>query len=519
MPAEISLTLTPEQASDSTKYTQIAASQLGVAVEKIALARILGRSIDARSRNIKVNLTVQLFLNTEQLPEKAEFKYPNVADSKHTVVVVGAGPAGLFAALRLVELGVKPILIERGKDVSARKRDIATVSRGGAVDPDSNYAFGEGGAGAYSDGKLYTRSKKRGDFRKILELLHFFGADESVLYDAQPHIGTDKLPGIIAKIREQIIASGGEVRFQTKMKEVIIKSNKVSGVVTDTGETIEGKAVVLATGHSARDVYQMLHEKGVKLEAKNFAMGVRVEHPQTLIDTMQYHLPERGKYLPSAAYRLVSQVNGRGVYSFCMCPGGFIVPAMTADDEAVVNGMSPSDRGSKYANAGIVTEIRAEDYSHLEAEYGVLAGLKFQEQFEQLARRNGDNERRVPAQRLVDFVQRRKSKDLPSTSYAPGIVSSDFNAWLPKFIIDALRGGFQSFGMKMRGFVTNDAVILGVESRTSSPIRVPRDRDTFQHVEIEGLYPCGEGAGYAGGIVSSAVDGELSAEAIFKTIN
>ena len=511
MPIEINLVLPPKEAATPKAYIALAARKLGIREDQVALARIIRRSIDARSRSIKVNLGLQLYIDHESLPVPIRFDYPDVSGSQ-PVIVVGAGPAGLFAALRLIEKGIKPVILERGKDVSTRKRDIALINRNGEVNPDSNYAFGEGGAGAYSDGKLFTRSKKRGDYRKALEVLRFHGADESILYDAHPHIGTDKLPRIIANIRETIRSCGGEVHFETRVADFILRDHTVRGIVDQHGNHIEGMAVILATGHSARDIYKTLARNGIALEAKSFAMGVRVEHPQQLIDSIQYHMPERGEYLPAASYSLVNQVGGRGVYSFCMCPGGFIVPALTESGEAVVNGMSPSGRNSVYANSGIVTEVRMEDYAHLMPEYGVLAGLHFQEQFERTAFANGGGRQIVPGQRLADFVAGKNSKSLPKTSYHPGCIASDMSGWMPQFIGDALRGGFDSFGRKMRGFVTNEAMILGVESRTSSPVRIPRDPDTLMHPQIKGLYPCAEGAGYAGGIVSAAIDGERCAE-------
>ncbi|MDE6375326.1 MAG: NAD(P)/FAD-dependent oxidoreductase, partial [Alistipes sp.] len=444
------------------------------------------------------------------------FDYPSVA-GRTPVIIVGAGPAGLFAALRLIELGLRPVLLERGRDVSARKVDIAQINRNGRVDPDSNYAFGEGGAGTFSDGKLFTRSKKRGDYNKALQTLVFHGAGPEILYEAHPHIGTDKLPGIIRNIRRTIVGAGGEVLFERRVTELLIKEDRSLGVRCGD-ETIEGAAVVLATGHSARDIYELLHRRGVELVAKPFAMGVRIEHPQALIDSIQYHCEQRGEYLPAAAYSLVSQEQGRGVYSFCMCPGGFIVPAMTDAAQSVVNGMSPSGRTSPYANSGIVTEVRLDDFAHLRAEWGELAGLKFQQQFEELARQQGGDRQVAPAQRVADFVAGRASSSLPATSYIPGIVPSRLDRWMPPFIADALRAGIATFGRRMRGFVTADAAVVGVESRTSSPVRVPRDPATLMHPRIAGLFPSGEGAGYAGGIISAALDGERIADAIMNYI-
>ncbi len=517
MPKEVTLVLSPEEAAKTGQHILMAARQLKISPESITDIRVKRKSIDARKKDIKINLTLIAYIDNESRVEEYKFDYKDVSAAP-PVVIVGSGPAGLFAALRLIELGFRPIIIERGKEVHSRKVDIANVNRNKDIDINSNYCFGEGGAGTYSDGKLFTRAKKRGDVSRTLNILYNHGAQEEVLYMAHPHIGTEKLPNIIENIRNTIIEWGGEVHFNTLVVDVVIENDTIKGVITDKGDTIEGVATVLATGHSAREVYEMLHSRGVELEAKNFAMGVRVEHQQRLIDSIQYSRGERGDYLPPAEYSLVAQIGGRGVYSFCMCPGGFIVPAGVRSGEAVVNGMSPSKRGSKFANSAIVTEIRECDYAHLIPEYGVLAGLKYQQQFEELAFANGGGNQVVPAQRLTDFVKGKLSATLAETSYIPGVVSSNMIEWMPSDIYRALEGGFRAFGEKMRGFITKEAMVLGVESRTSSPVRVPRDRETLQHIRVKGLYPAGEGAGYAGGIVSAAMDGERVAEAIAKKL-
>lgn len=511
MPKDISLSLMPRQAADTKTYVALAARLAGVAESQVALAQVLRRSIDARRGQIKVNLLVRLYIDDEQVPAPVDFRYDNVSNCPE-VVIVGSGPSGLFCALRLIEVGYRPVILERGRDVSSRKRDIAVINRGGAVDPDSNYCFGEGGAGTFSDGKLFTRSKKRGDYNKALQVLVHHGATPEILYDARPHIGTDRLPRVVSNIRQTILAAGGSFVFGKRVTGLKIKDGCVKGVLCGS-ELVEGVAVVLATGHSARDIYDMLWLQGVRVEAKPFAMGVRIEHPQSLIDHIQYRQP-RGEFLPAAAYTLAAQVGGRGVYSFCMCPGGFVVPAMTSDQECVVNGMSPSGRNSPYANSAIVTEIRLDDFGYLREEYGELAGLEFQRRYEYSALEHGGRGHAAPGQRVADFVAGRASKSVPETSYVPGLAVSDMHSWMPEIVSRSLMGGLEEFGRKMKGFVTNEACLIGVESRTSTPVRIPRDPVSLQHPEISGLYPAGEGAGYAGGIVSAALDGERIADAI-----
>jgi uncharacterized FAD-dependent dehydrogenase len=514
---QVQLNLNPASAADEGKVRKIAATLAGVNLSEISAIRIIKKSVDARKKNIRVNLTIEIITGEEPSLQKiAPFQVNDVSQSRE-VIIVGAGPAGLFAALRLIEFGLRPVILERGRDVSTRKKDIARISREHVVDPDSNFCFGEGGAGTYSDGKLYTRSKKRGDNRRVLELLCLHGANENILYEAHPHLGTDKLPGIISKIRESIIGAGGLFLLKNKVSDLILEGDSIKGVITSDNKKYYSPHVILATGHSARDIYDLLRNKRIDLEVKSFAVGVRVEHPQELIDRIQYHGSERGEFLPAATYNLAKQVDGRGVYSFCMCPGGFIVPSATDQEEVVVNGMSPSERNSPYANSGIVVEIKPEDllkYSNFKE----LAGIEFQKELEREAWKNGGHTQSAPAQRLADFVAGVTSGSLPKVSYFPGVTSSPLHGWLPKAIGRRLRQGFKLFGLLMNGYLTNEAAILGVESRTSSPVRIPRDPESMQHVRISGLYPCGEGSGYAGGIVSSAVDGIKAAEAISKEI-
>ncbi|MCW3804111.1 NAD(P)/FAD-dependent oxidoreductase [Plebeiibacterium marinum] len=519
MKKDIALRLTPQEASDEKFYKPLVAKKMKVSPDKITAIRVRKRSIDARQRQVMVQLYLDVYVNSPAPdPEKTVFEYQDVS-SKPEVIVIGAGPGGLFTALRLIELGYKPIVLERGKSISDRKKDIALLNRNHPVNPESNYAFGEGGAGTFSDGKLYTRSTKRGDFKKILNVLHFHGAQDDILIDSHPHIGTDKLPGVIKSMRESIINSGGEVLFNSCVSDLLIEDAQVKGVVLKDCAKIYGVAVVLATGHSARDVYEMLHQKSIEVEAKTWAMGVRVEHPQELIDQIQYHNPEgRGPYLPAASYSFSCQIEDRGVYSFCMCPGGFIVPAMTGENEMVVNGMSPSKRNSPFANSGMVVEIRPEDIPAEFKKYGVLAGLEYQKEVERLCFINGGNNLVAPAQRLTDFVDSKLSFDLPETSYVPGAIASPLHFVLPEGISKRLQGGFKQFGKWAKGFIDPEAIVMGTESRTSSPVRIPRDPVSMQHKQIKGLFPCGEGAGYAGGIASSAIDGERCAEAVARMI-
>ena len=510
---EYQLRLLPHQAVNEQTISDFIARDKGIDVRTINRVRVLKKSIDARHRTIYINLSVRVFIN--EMPTDLEYKetsYPDVRDRK-SAVVVGAGPGGLFAALRLIELGVRPIVIERGKNVQERKRDLSLITKEQRVNPESNYCFGEGGAGTFSDGKLYTRSKKRGSVEKILNVFCQHGAASAILADAHPHIGTDKLPMVIERMRNTIVACGGEVHFKTKMTSLVLNGDNVVGVKTIEAETGREEVfrgpVILATGHSARDVYAYLAQAGIPIEAKGLAVGVRLEHPATLIDQIQYHNKEgRGKYLPAAEYNFVTQSAERGVYSFCMCPGGFVIPAATDVQQIVVNGMSPGNRGSKWSNSGMVVELRPEDVEGDD----VLKMVRYQEALEQLCWQQGNRQQTAPAQRMADFVNGRLSYDLPKSSYAPGLISSPLHFWMPENITRRLQEGFKKFGKMSHGFLTNEAVLIGVESRTSSPVRIIRDKDTLQHVSIGGLFPCGEGAGYAGGIVSAAIDGERCAE-------
>ena len=517
----VELVLSPAEAFNEEQFETLLYEKLGLKKDGDVYVQPVKRSIDARSRNVVVRVQCELLSPSEKKSPTATTNYQHV-DNKQQVIIVGSGPAGLFAALRLIELGIKPMVLERGADVQARRRDLAAINKDHFVNPESNYCFGEGGAGTYSDGKLYTRSKKRGDIRRILEIMVAHGAKEEILFDAHPHIGTNKLPRLVAELRQSILDAGGEVHFNTKVVDLILKEETIKGVVLQNGDRVEGEAVILATGHSARDIFHLLHRHDILIEAKPFALGVRVEHPQILIDQIQYHCTgDRGPYLPASSYALVHQANiegqDRGVFSFCMCPGGFIVPAATAPGEVVVNGMSPSRRDSKFANSGIVVAVDENDFKEY-TKYGALAGMIFQSAIEQKACAIAGGTQLAPAQRLVDFVDKKVSSSLPETSYQPGLASAEMREVLPKRIAQALQQGFRNFGTRMKGYLTNDAQIVGVESRTSSPVKIPRDKETLEHPQIKNLFPCGEGAGYAGGIVSAAMDGERCAEAAFAKI-
>lgn len=515
---EYQIRILPEQAANEEGIKRYLAKEKGLDARTLNKVRVLKRSIDARQRTIFVNLKVRAYIN--EMPQDDQYvhtEYPDVS-SRPRVIVVGEGPGGLFASLRLIELGYRPVVLERGKDVRERKKDLSNITKTQKVDSESNYCFGEGGAGAYSDGKLYTRSKKRGSVDKILNVFCQHGANTNILADAHPHIGTDKLPRVIENMRNTIINSGGEVHFQTKMTRFILEGDRVIGVeavnlATGAEENYRGP-VILATGHSARDVYRYLASSKIEIEAKGIAVGVRLEHPSQLIDQIQYHNRNgRGKYLPAAEYSFVTQVDGRGVYSFCMCPGGFVIPAATGPEQLVVNGMSPSNRGTAWSNSGMVVETHPEDVVQSEEELkDPLAMMYFQERVEKLCWQQANMKQTAPAQRMADFVNNRLSYDLPKSSYAPGLISSPLHFWMPSFVSKRLQEGFKTFGKNAHGFLTNEATLIAMETRTSSPVRIVRDRDTLMHVRIQGLFPCGEGAGYAGGIVSAGVDGERCAE-------
>ena len=521
MQQTLQLKLLPAEAASEETIREYAAQAIGCSTRAISGFHLLKRSIDARSKQPHIILTIHVFV--EEPYQERSFKtvhFPDVSRAEKKVVIIGAGPAGLFAAFKLIEKGVQPILLERGKDVRSRRRDLAALNKQGVLHPESNYCFGEGGAGTYSDGKLYTRSNKRGDINRILNLLVQFGADENILIDAHPHIGTNKLPLIIQAMRQQILDCGGLFLFEKKVVDFVLQRGRLHHVVTSDGDSFAADAFILATGHSARDIFHLLHQKDILIESKPFALGVRIEHPQQLIDRIQYHSPPTGPivrdpYLPPASYNLVQQVDHTGVFSFCMCPGGIIAPASTSPDELVVNGWSPSRRNNPYANSGMVVTVEEKDLAPFR-KHGPLAGIYFQQAVERKAYQQGGGKFVAPAQRMVDFVERKVSSSLPACSYVPGIHSTSLQQVLPSFIYDSLRKAFPFFGQKMKGYFTNEAVLVATESRTSSPVRVPRDAHSLQHPQIGNLYPCGEGAGYAGGIVSAAMDGERVAEAIYS---
>jgi uncharacterized protein len=514
----ISLKLLPSEAANEKLIKKYIASSEAVNSSEVSSFIIIKQSIDARGKQPWIVLTLKAFIN-EPAGQRGllSFSFKDLNDSAPKVIIIGGGPAGLFAALKLIESGIKPVILERGKDVRSRRRDLAILNKTGGVNPESNYCFGEGGAGTYSDGKLYTRSSKRGDINRVLQLFVYFGAEEKILYEAHPHIGTNKLPGIITAMRKLIVDCGGEFLFEKKVVDFIIKNEKVKAVKASDGDIFEADAFILATGHSARDIFQLLYSKKIRLEAKSFAAGVRIEHPQSLIDSLQYHCDTRNEFLPPASYSLVQQVNGKGVFSFCMCPGGIIAPAATAPGELVVNGWSPSKRNNPYANSGIVTTVEEKDISGFK-KYGPLAGMYFQQSIEQKAFQAGGGKFIAPAQRMVDFTNSKISSSLPGCSYLPGIYSVSLKDVLPSFIFKNLQEAFKEFGKKMKGYLTNDAVVVAIESRTSSPVRIPRATETLQHPQLKNLYPCGEGAGYAGGIVSAAMDGERVVNQISRSL-
>jgi len=511
MRKEINLQVSPEVAASEALLKREVSRTSGHALSEIHYVDILKRSVDARQKNIKINLRVRIYLEEdhEEIPVELP-EYPDVSKAQE-IIVVGAGPAGLFAALKLIENGLKPLVFERGKDVRNRRRDLAAITRDHIVNPDSNYCFGEGGAGTYSDGKLYTRSKKRGDVDRILRLLIAHGANKDIAINAHPHIGTNKLPKLIQAIRETILKHGGQIIFDARVTDLLVKDKEIRGIGLQNGDRVMSQKVILATGHSARDIFELLHSKGIKIEAKPFALGVRVEHSQNLIDQIQYHCDSRGAFLPPAPYSIVKQVNNRGVYSFCMCPGGVIAPCATAPGEVVTNGWSPSKRDLPTSNSGIVVSLELSDLKAYQ-KYGPLSGVAFQKEIEQRAWHLAGETQRVPGQRLMDFLDGKESKSIPKTSYQPGVTSVELGSVLPSFVHKSLQEGFKLFGESMKGYLTNEAVVHAPESRTSSPVRIPRDPKTLEHIEIKGLYPCGEGAGYAGGIISAAIDGEKCAE-------
>lgn len=518
MQKTLTFRLLPSEASDDQLIKKYIAQSAGVTATAVSGFTLLKRSIDARGRQAWIQLSLIAYINEPWQPARVmDFDFHDTHSSPRRVIIIGSGPAGLFAALRLIEKGIRPIILERGKDVRARRRDLAILNKQGEVNPESNYCFGEGGAGTYSDGKLYTRSTKRGDVNRILQLLVHFGADEKILYESHPHIGTNKLPGIITAIRKKVLDCGGEFLFEEKVIDLIIKQERITGVKTEKGHLYEAEAVILATGHSARDIFRLLDAKKIAIEFKPFALGVRVEHPQSLIDMAQYHVAARDAFLPPASYSWVQQVEGKGVFSFCMCPGGIIAPAATAPEELVVNGWSPSRRNNPYANSGIVVPVEEIDLSRF-IKHGALAGMLFQQSVEQKAFTAGGGRLVAPAQRLIDFTKGKQSTDLPGCSYLPGIHSCKLSEVLPAFIYERLRLGFIAFGKKMKEYLTNEALVVATESRTSSPVRIPRNDQTLEHPQIAGLYPCGEGAGYAGGIVSAAIDGERVAASIAQSL-